>query len=211
VVQLFLNPASGVLDSAYFIATAAIPAGTEISGGITLLDDGSSIDFQPYTLSQAMQAGDYIALPTFLNFGDVYFQAGASFDYTVLVGPTEADGTILLGETLAYSDLTSYEPIISTAATSIAGNKDVILNIPGYYTGDSVQVVLSDLFANYVPPAGAVTVSASQISIDMSQLQGFDLTSLDNLLVSISEDGYSDTIAFRYLPLAPGTFNQAPQ
>jgi hypothetical protein len=216
VVQLFLNPASGILDAAYFIATADIPAGYQISGSMTLLDDQSYMDFQPFTLQSDLQVGDSIQLPTFSNFGDVYFQAGASFDYTVLVTPTrgattEADGTFLLGETLSNSDLTSFEPIINYATQSIAGNNDVILRIPGYYTGDPVLVVLSDLFANYVPPASAVTVSATEVDVDMSQLQGFDLTSLDGLLVSLSEDGFSDTVAFRYLPPTPGTFNLAPQ
>lgn len=215
VVQLFLNPVSGVLDAAYFVTTADIPAGAQISGSITLLDDQSSIDFQPYTLQQDLLAGSYINLPAFSNFDDVYFQAGAAFDYTVQItasgATTQADGTFLLGETLGYSQLSSFEPIISAATVTVASNQDVILHLPGDYSGDPVQVVLSDLFANYVPPAGAVTVSPTEVDIDLSQLQGFDLTSLDGLLVTVSEDGYSDTVAFRYVPLAPGSFNPAPQ
>jgi hypothetical protein len=216
VVQVFLNPVSGALDAAYFIATADIPSGTQIGGSITLLDDQSAIDFQPFTLQQDLQAGSYVTLPTISNFGDVFFQAGASFDYTVVLTPTrgastQADGTFLLGETLANSDLPNFEPAIGSAIQSLSSSGDVILRLTGYYTGNPVQVVLSDLFSNYVVASGAITVSGSEVDIDMSQIQGFDLTSLDSLLVSVNDSGFTDSVAFRYLPPAPGTYNPAPQ
>lgn len=212
-VQVFISPSSGVL-SAYAIVTAPIPAGSQITGAMTLLDDGSSIDFQQVPLQSALNVGDFISLPAITNFGDVWFPG--AFDYTVQVVPArgaslQADGAFLVGETLANADLASNEPIIASATQSIASNKDVMLALPGLYNGDPVQVVLSDLFANYVPPSSAVKVSGSEVDVDMSQLTGFDLTSLDPLLVTVCEDNVCDTIAFRYLPPANGTFNPAPQ
>jgi len=213
VVQVFLDPSSGTL-AAYAVVTATIPASSQITGGMTLLDDGSSIDFQQVPLQSALNPGDFFRLPAISDFGDLW--TPGAFDYTVQVIPvrgasTQADGIFLVGETFANSDLTNpqNQPIIASASQAIASNKDVILKFPGFYTGDPVQVVLSDLFANYVAPASAITVSATEVDVDLSQIpaaQGFDMTSLDGLLVTISEDNVGDTIAFRYVPPAPGTF-----
>jgi hypothetical protein len=46
--------------------------------------------------------------------------------------------------------------------------------------------------------------------VDLSRIQGLDLTSSDTLLVTVSQAGFSDTVEYRYLPGAPG-FNLAPQ
>ena len=212
IVQVFVDPSTGAL-TAYGLVIATIPAGSQITGAMTLLDDNSAIDFQQVPLQNDLNPGDFIQLPVISNFGDLW-NPGA-FDYTVQVIPgrgaaLQSDGVFLVGETLAYADLVNFEPIIASATQSINSNKDVILALKGYYSGDPVQVVLSDLFANYVVPASAITVSATEVDVDMSQVAGFDLTSLDGLLVSVNEDNVSDTVAFRFLPPAPGTFNPAP-
>jgi hypothetical protein len=212
VVQVFTDPASGSL-TAYAVATSTIPSGTNITGTMTLLDDNSAINFQQVPLQNDLNPGDYLQLPVITNFGDLW-NPGA-FDYTVQVIPargaaTQADGVFLVGETLAFADLPNFQPLVSSATASINSSKDVILTLPGYYSGDPVQVVLADLSAFYIVPASAITVSPTQVTVDLSQVIGFDLTSLDNLLVTVDEDGYDDTIAFRYVPFQPGSYNPAP-
>jgi hypothetical protein len=214
VVQLHMDPSTGSL-TAFFIATSTIPSGTTITGSITLMDDNSSINFTGYTLQQNYSPGQAVYLPTFNYFGDVYFSQGAAFDYTVQVVPargttTQADGFALVGEGYQYSDLSTVAPIISGVSQSINGAKDVILAVKGVFTGDPALVVLSDLFANYVVPASAITVSTSEIDIDMSKIVGFDLTFTDEFLLTVSELGAADTVAYRYVPAAPGTYNLAP-
>ena len=62
-----------------------------------------------------------------------------------------------------------------------------------------------------VAPASAISlVSAGEIDVDLSQIQGLDLTSSDTLFVTVSQAGFSDTVEYRYLPGAPGSFNLAP-
>ena len=214
VVQVHLEPSTGSLV-AFFIPTSTIPSGSMIQGSITLLDDNSAINFTGFQLSQAYQPGQAIFLPAFSNFGDVYFNQGASFDYTVQVVPpsgatTQADGFVLVGESYQFTDLPMVEPIITSISQSINGSKDVILAIKGLYTGDPALVVLSDLFANYVVPASAITVSATEIDVDMSKIVGFNLSFLDEVLVTVSEDGLGDTTVFRYVPPQNGTYNPAP-
>jgi hypothetical protein len=86
----------------------------------------------------------------------------------------------------------------------------LVLN--GYFTPDPALVVLTDQYSIYVVPPAAVTIASSnEIDVDLSQVPGIDLTSSDTLFVTVSQDGYSDTVEYRYLPGTPGTFNPAPQ
>ena len=212
VVQLHLEPSSGSLV-AYFINSATIPAGSIVTGTITLLDDGSFLDLDQVQLSQALPAGSTILLPEVSVFGDLVQQD--TYDYTVQVitggVTTQADGFVSIGEALAYSDLAESEPVISSTAQRINSNKDMIVAIGGYFTSDAPLVIMDDLYANYVVPASAINlVSSSEIDIDLSQVAGLDLTLTDELLLTVSQAGFADTVVYRYVPAAPGTFNLAP-
>jgi hypothetical protein len=214
VAQCYVDP-NGVL-SASFINTSTLPTGTSITGSITLLDDGSSIDFTGETLSGALPAGSFVQLPTITNFGELWYSSGAALDIGVMIQiphgiTSEVDCVALVGEAFQNSDLTSSEPLISAASTSVASSKDLILNLNGYFTSDTALVVLTDFYNSYVVPPSAVSLSGGQISVDLSQIAGLNLAYSDTLFVTVSQDGYSDTLEYRYLPGAPGTFNSAPQ
>jgi hypothetical protein len=202
--------------SGIFVNTAAIASGSTITGSITLQDDNSSIDFTGETLSQALPAGSVVVLPTITNFGDLWTASGSTFEIAVQVQPprgttTEVDCQVLVGEVFANSDLTGNEPLIGSLSQSIAGNRDLRLILNGYFTGDAPLVVLSDLYSVYVAPGSAISlVSTGEVDVDLSRIQGLDLTSSDTLFVTVSQAGFSDTVEYRYLPGAPG-FNLAPQ
>ena len=224
VVQIFVDPSTASL-TAFAIATATIPATAQIAGNITLLDDNSSISFLGAAVSDLtggsdMGPGDFIQLPEISRFGSLF---GGELDYIVQVVPArgatlQTEGVAIVGEQFFYSDLASNTPFISSATQSINGAKDVILQLPGFYTGNPVQVVLSDLFANYVVPASAITVSATEVDVDLSKVVNFDLDSTgsvsmkgtDPLFVTVSDQNIADTVAFRFVPPPPGTFNPAP-
>ncbi len=208
--------AAGVFTG-YFINTATIPTGYTITGWITLEDDGSSIDFTGTTLTDAMPAGSIVSLPTISSFGDFWYSNGSFFDISIQVQPpkgaaTQVDCLNLVGEAYANSDLASAEPLIGGVSQNVNANKDLILVLSGYFTTGTPLVVLSDIYSIYVVPPAAVTlISSTQIYVDMSKVEGFDLTSSDTVFLTVSQGGISDTIEYRYLPGTPGTFNQAPQ
>jgi hypothetical protein len=219
-------PASGVAQchvdangsfTGFFVNTATIASGTTITGSITLVDDNSSINFTGETLSQALPAGSIIFLPAITNFGELWTANGSAFNVAVQVQPprgttTEVDCLVLVGESFANSDLANNEPLISALSQSIAGNKDLKLVLNGYFTGDAPLVVLTDQFSVYVAPASAISlVSGSEIDVNLSQIQGLDLSSSDTFFVTVSQAGFSDTVEYRYLPGTPGSFNLAPQ
>lgn len=214
VAQCYVD-ANGALSAA-FINTATLPSGTTITGSMTLLDDGTSIDFTGETLSSALSPGAYIQLPNVSNFGELWYQSGAALDIGVIIqiphgAQSEVDCVALVGEAFQNSDLAASEPLINTVTTSVASNNDLMMNLSGYFTSDTALVVLTDFFSTYVVPSSAVTLSGSQISVDLSQVSGLNLAYSDSLAVTVSQDGYSDTVPYRYLPGVPGSFNPAPQ
>jgi hypothetical protein len=214
VAQCYVDP-NGAL-SGDFVNTSTIPSGSTITGSILLEDDGSYIDFTGETLTSPLTPGSIVLLPTITNFGDLWYSSGAALDIAVQIQPargttTEVDCQVLVGEAFSNSDLASNEPLISTVTQSMASNNDLDLVLNGYFTPDSALVVLTDLYNIYVVPAGAISiVSGTQINVDLSQVSGLDLTSSDTLFVTVSQDGLSDTVEYRYLPPASG-FNLAPQ
>lgn len=208
--------ASGAL-SAYFMNTSTIPAGSTITGSITLEDDGSSIDFTGETLPRAMTVGSVVFLPNIFQLGDLWYSNGAAFDIAVQVQPpggttTEVDCQVLVNEAFANSDLASNEPLISGFSQTLAANKDLELVLNGYFTTGTALVVLSDINSVYVVPPSAINlVSGNEIDVALSRIGGLDLTASDIFFLTVSQGGISDTIEYRYLPGTPGTFNVAPQ
>lgn len=196
---------------AYFVATSAIPAGSQQQVSITIDDgsnDPSSLVFDP--VSYSFDTGDYITLPNLDSLTDL--QPSLLVTYTVDIGRggnvTEANGYFLVGTSLGFGDFTSFAPVITGTAQRIAANKDMILVINGVFTTDTPLVVLEGM----VPPSSAITrVSGSEIDVNLSQVTGLDLTGLNEYLLTVSQAGFGDTVVYRYAPAADNTFNLAPQ
>jgi hypothetical protein len=220
IVKDAAAPATGVVQLhyeedklfAFFVATAALPANSPIQLTITI-DDGSgnpqAMTFDPVAF-QTFNAGDFITLPSLDNMVDL--NQSLLVTYTVDIGSgrtlTEANGTYLVGSSLGYSDLSNFAPVITGTTQKIAANKDMILVINGVFTSDAPLVVLE----SSVPPPGAITrVSSSEIDVDLSQVQGLDLSGLNEYLLTVSQATFADTVVYRFAPAPDGTYNQAPQ
>jgi hypothetical protein len=211
-------PAAGVVQIhyeegrvfAFFVATGQIPSGSQQMVSITLdngAGDPTSIVFDP--VSYSFNPGDYITLPSLDNMTDL--QPSLLVTYTVDVttarNTTEANGYFLTGASLGFDNLTDFAPLISGTSQKIAGNKDMILVIDGVFTTDAPLVAIE----GSVPPASAITrVSTSEIDVNLSQVAGLDLTGLNEYLLTVSQAGFADTVVYRYVPAATGTFNPAP-
>ena len=197
---------------AYFVFTSPVPAGSTIGGGITIMQQGDvtgQLTFDDVQFD-AVDAGSFISLPQFTGLGDLWPTGEVYYtvDVTTNGRLTEANGQFFVGESLTYDDLTTFAPVITGTSQRIAANKDVILAINGAFTADTPLVVLE----GSVPPATAITrVSSSEIDVNLSQVQGLDLTTLNEYLLTVSQAGFADTMLYRYAPGPPGTFNQAPQ
>ena len=209
VVQL--QPLEGHLF-AFFVFTSPVPAGTIVGGSITIMQQGEvtgQLLFDDVEFD-AVDAGGFITLPQFAGLGDLW-PTGEVY-YTVDVTQngrlTEANGQFLVGESFTFNDLANFAPIITGTSQRIAGNRDMILVINGVFTQDTPLVVLEGTVA----PSTAITrVSGSEINVNLSRVQGLDLETLNEYLLTVSQAGFADTMVYRYAPAQPGTFNLAPQ
>lgn len=199
---------------ATFIATGAIAHGSTFGGSVSS-DNGSRIDFDNVSFNSDMIPGDYVQLPQFSNVGDLFPQGTITYtvDVTINKQLTESTGQFYLVSPPVYSDLQSIQPVLYTTAQSISSTKDMMLAIKGLFTSDTPLVVLGSFdLGNFAVPASAVkSVTANEIDVDLSQVPGLDLSSLNEYLLTVSQAGFADTLVYRYVPAAPKTFNLAPQ
>ena len=197
---------------AFFVFTSPVAAGATVGGGITIMQQGqvSSQLFFDDVQYDAVDTGSFVTLPQIGNLGDLWPTGEVYFTVDVTIGGrmTEANGQFLSGEAFTFGDMANFAPIITGTTQRIAANKDMILAINGVFTQDTPLVVLEGT----VPPASAITrVSSSEIDVDLSQVQGLDLSTLNEYLLTVSQAGFGDTLLYRYAPAQPGTFNLAPQ
>jgi hypothetical protein len=197
---------------AFFVFTSPVAAGATVGGGITIMQQGqvSSQLFFDDLQYDAVDAGSFITLPQISNVGDLWPTGEVYYivDVTINGKLTEANGQFLSGEAFTYADLATFAPIITGTSQRIAPSKDMILVIAGVFTSDTPLVVLEGT----VPPAVAITrVSSSEIDVNLSRVQGLDLSTLNEYLLTVSQGGFADTMLYRYAPAQPGTFNPAPQ
>ena len=211
VVQVFVNEGN---IFATFIATSSIPQ-TATFGGSLSSDNGSQITFDNVQFNSAMIPGDFVQLPQFSNAGDLFPQGTITYtvDVTINNQLTESNAQFFLGSPRVYSDLQSLTPILYTTAQSIASNNDMMLAIKGLFGSGTPLVVLGSFDqGNFVVPAAAVKgVTSSEIDVDLSQVRGLDLSTLNEYELTVSQAGFADTLRYRYVPAAPKTFNLAPQ
>jgi hypothetical protein len=57
-------------------------------------------------------------------------------------------------------------------------------------------VAIEDL----IVPAGAIRVSPSEITVNLSRVPGLDLTSMWDALLTVAQAGWSDTAIYRHIP-----------
>jgi len=81
-----------------------------------------------------------------------------------------------------------------------------VLSIRGAFIADAPLVALDD----NIVPASAITASSRGIDVNLSRVPGLDLTTFWEFALTVGQGGWSDTMGYRYVPAAPGTFNLAP-
>jgi hypothetical protein len=211
VVQVFVTHGNVF---ATFIATSDIPAGVTFGGSVSS-DNSSQITFDDVSFNSGFAPGDYVQLPQFSNVGDLFPGGTITYTVDVTVGKQlmESNGQFSFYYPPVFSDLQNMTPLLFTTAQSIAANNDMMLSIKGLFTTDTPLVVLGSYdLGNFAVPTSAITsVTANQIDVDLSQVPGLDLASLNEYELTVGQAGFADTLLYRYVPAAPKTFNPAPQ
>ena len=192
VVQINLNDPT---RPAWFVATAVIPKSSKLTAFITLPDD-TDVPLDTLTATSDIQPGQSIFLPA-IRFGD-FWPLGIT-TYTVEVSingaATSTATDVLVGDAWKFSDLPKLAPFVTSTATQLNA-RNTIATVRGIFTADPVNVVLEDI----VVPPNAIQVSGNQITVNLSQVPGFDLTSVQELLLTIGQAGFCDTAVYRFIP-----------
>ncbi len=192
---------------AWFVSTGTIPKGSSIALTVAH-DNGTEIDGDALNITADVGPGQSYLLPNVNSFGDLWSSGVITYAVFVTINgkDSQAAADFGVGVARSYSDLQSVQPLIASASQSISGSKDVTLAIKGTFTGDAPYVALDDILV----PAGAITLSAAEIDVNLSKVPGLDLTAFSEYALTVGQAGWSDTLVYRYIPSAPGTFNLAP-
>jgi hypothetical protein len=203
VIQANLMDASNVV---WLVTTDRLPAGTQISPFL-VLPDGQELWMDTVALSAPVDAGSSFVLPNIRRFGDFWPGGLLTFGAVVTVGgrDTETLTDFPVASARIYDDLAVMVPRITTTSEGVT-NGDLTLSIRGAFTADAPSVVFEDIVA----PASAVRVSASEITVNLSQVPGLDLSSMWDALLTVGQAGWSDTAIFRHTPARPGSYRPAP-
>src|SRR6266849_2271819 len=204
VVQLqYLNGAV----TGWFVNTRTIPKGSSLA--LTVVhDNGTEIDCDAQTLTADLSPGQSYVLPNVSSFGDLWSSGVVTYVvYVTMNGQeTQSAGDFTVGAARNYADLQQVSPLITSASQSINSGKDVVLSIRGAFIADAPLVALDD----NIVPASAIAASSRGIDVNLSRVPGLDLTTLWDFALTVGQGGWSDTMLYRYVPAAPGTFNLAP-
>jgi hypothetical protein len=204
VIQTNLLDASNIV---WFVNTETLPSGSLISPFV-VFPDGSEMPLDSWTLTQDVAPGTSFDLPNIRKFGPFWPEGFMTFGVFIQVNgkDSQASADYPVGFSRNYDDVAMMVPGIVSSAEGIT-NGDVTLSISGAFTSSRAYVVLDDLVA----PRAAIRVSPSEILVNLSAVPGLDLGSMWEYLLTVSQDGWSDTSIFRHVPFKPGSYNPAPK
>ena len=197
--------------SSWFVSTDLIPKGSIIQPYI--LPPGSVqqiLQLQPIVLNNDLAAGTSLMLPQIGSLGD--FWPSGIMTYDVLVKLPDGTNTHTLADFCTncarnFQDLSGLFPLIYDASESLQSDGSIFVTVNGVFMADPVKVV----FEGLAVPAGAISRgNNNSVIVNVSQVPGMRLDLLQDFLLTISQDGFSDTRSFTHVPFQPGTYIPSP-
>ncbi len=193
VVQVNILDASNVV---WLVTTERLPAGTQISPYI-VFPDGFEIPLDTVELSEAVDAGTSFVLPNIRRFGDFWPAGLLTYGAVITTGgrDTQVSADFPVLSARSFDDVQVMVPRIATTAEGVSDG-NMILSIRGVFTADAPLVAIED----FIVPAGAIRVSPSEITVNLSRVPGLDLASMWDGLLTVAQAGWSDTAIYRHIP-----------
>ena len=204
VIQTNLLDASNLV---WFVTVDKLPAGTALSPFV-VFPDGTEMPLTGFTLTEDVAAGSSFDMPNIRKFGQFWPEGLMTYGMTVTLRgrDTQAAADFPVFSARDYDSVAKMVPRITTNSEFVT-NGDAMVRVQGAFTSDMVYVVLDDLVA----PRGAVRVSPTEITVNLSKVPGLDLGVMREFLLTVGQGGWSDTAVFRHTPGRPGTYNPAPR
>ncbi|MCS7044390.1 MAG: hypothetical protein NZR01_16520 [Bryobacteraceae bacterium] len=187
---------------AFFVLTEPLPAGSLVQAFIIPPDNEQEWALEALRADQALPAGYSFYLPGIKTLGD-FWQTGLTTYMVIVSQPGKPDSMSALDfSTKGYFrdiiDVDYLVPGINWWRQFWSGNNHW-LEIKGrFLTNTKTYVVFEDI----VVPQSAIRVeNAETIYVNLSQVPNFDLTLMKGYLLTVGQDGWTDTAPFRFTPL----------
>ena len=196
--------------SSWFVSTETIPSGSTIAAFI--IPPGSLQQFLQFsiTLNADVQPGTSLMLPQIARLGDFWPTGVTTYDVLVKYPDgtnTHAAADFCTNCSRTFSDLQSVTPLIYDNLESLGKDTSVLVTIDGVFTADPVKVVFEGLA---VSQSAISRGTNNSIIVNASQVPGFRLEAYQDFLLTVSQNGWSDTRIFTHVPFQPGTYIPSP-
>jgi hypothetical protein len=187
---------------AYFVLTEPLPAGSLVQAFIIPPDNEQEWALEALQAEEALPAGYSFYLPGIKTLGD-FWQTGLTTYMVIVSQPGKPDSMSALDfSTKGYfRDLIDVDYLVPGINwwRQFWSGKDHWLEIKGrFQTGVKTYVTFEDIVA---PPEAILVENAETIFVNLSKVPNFDLTLMKGYLLTVGQDGWTDTAPFRFTPL----------
>lgn len=186
---------------AYFVLTEPLPAGSTVQAFI-IPPDGQEWALEALQAQVDLPVGFYLSLPGIRTLGD-FWQSGLTTYQVIVSQPGKPDSMSALdfaaGEYFRDLADTDYMvPGINWWRQFRSGDA-MWLEIKGRFLTDTKTYVV---FEDIVAPQDAIRVQDGEtIYVNLSAVPNFDLDHMGGYLLTVGQDGWTDTAPFRYTPI----------
>ena len=187
---------------AYFVVTRTIPTGSTIQAFIILPDEKQEWGLEALRVDEDLQPGYSLTLPAIRTLGD-FWQRGLT-TYMVIV--TDPGGTQTMSSTdfgtknyFRNAEDTSFMvPGINSWREFTNGDGNTVVEIKGRFGRDTrTEVVFEDTVA---PQDTIQVIDRETMQVNVSRVPNFDLSLMKDYLLTVGQDGWTDSFPFRHTP-----------
>ncbi|MBI5281688.1 MAG: hypothetical protein HY858_08415 [Candidatus Solibacter usitatus] len=187
---------------AYFVVTETLPKGSWIQAFI-ILADKTELALESRSVDEDLPPGFTLYLTGIKTLGDFWKRGRTTYEVDVKL----PDGRVTMSATdfatkgyfRNFADTAFFVPGINSTREFIAGDGSTIVELKGrFLAGKKTYVVFEDIVA---PQTAITVVDQDTIQVNLSQVPNLDVTLMKSYLLTVGQDGWTDTVQFRHTPL----------
>lgn len=191
---------------AYFVLTETLPAGSVVQAFILPPDNEQEWALEALEASEDLPPGYSFFLPGIKTLGD-FWQSGLTTYLVIVSQPGKPDSMSATdfaanGYFRDIVDVDMFVPRINWWKQFWHGSAHWLEINGRFIPGKKIYVVLED----FVAPQEALWIpedSSDTIFVDLARVPNFDLELMKGYLLTVAQDGWTDTAQFRFTPLRP--------
>jgi hypothetical protein len=191
---------------AYFVLTETLPKGSQVQFFILPPDQDQEWAMEALVADEDLQPGFSFFLPGIKTLGD-FWQSGLT-TYLVIVDTPDGKQSFSATDFAAkgyFRDIVDVDYMVPGIYWWQQSwiNSALWLEIKGRFIADTkTYVVLEDIV---VPPSAIVQNAGNtqSIYVNLSNVPNFDLDLMKGYLLTVGQQGWTDTVQYRFTPMRP--------